>query len=108
MEIIVTDLGLSGESLIRVNRSRKHQEALFLSDIVTAKGKRIERDYLRSWREAQKWSLRRHRTRYEYGPESPTKEDWDSWNKEISKLTTLNWTLFKPLGAWRATLHRIW
>ena len=53
---------------------------LFLSDIVAAKGRRIERDYLRRWREAHEGSLGRHRTRYEYRPESPTKEDWYSWN----------------------------
>ena len=88
MEIIVTDLGLSGESLIRVNRSRKHQEALFLSDIVTAKGKRIERDYLRSWRESHEGSLERHRTRYKYGPESPTKEDWDTKSYSNSRRRT--------------------
>ena len=67
MEIIVTDLGLSGESLIRVNRSRKHQEALFLSDIVAPKGRIIERDYLRIWREAHKRSLVRARELNEGG-----------------------------------------
>ena len=73
MEIMVTELGLIGEALIRVNRAGTHQEALFLSDIVAEKCRRIERDYLRSWREAHEGSLRRHRTRYEYRPEIPTK-----------------------------------
>ena len=41
MEIMVTELGLRGEALIRVNRARKHQEALFLSNIVAAKGRRV-------------------------------------------------------------------
>ena len=65
MEIMVTELGLRGEALIIVNRARKHQEAMFLSDIMAEKCRRIERDYLRSWREAHEGSLRRHRTRYE-------------------------------------------
>ena len=51
MERLVRE-GVRGSQLINLNRVRKHQEALFLSDIVTANGRRLDPIYLSSWHES--------------------------------------------------------
>ena len=45
MERLVRE-GVRGAELVSINRARKQQEALFLSDIVTANGKKIDPIYL--------------------------------------------------------------
>ena len=57
MERLVRE-GVQGKQLTSLNRVRKHQEALFLSDIVTANGQRIDPIYLSSWHESYERHLR--------------------------------------------------
>ena len=46
MEIFAKAPGVKDQTLKKLNRVRKHQKAVFLSNIVTASGSRINRSYL--------------------------------------------------------------
>ena len=68
MERLVKD-GVRGKRLVGINRARKAQEALFLSDIATANGRRIENTHVRHWKNSFKGTLGRHHSTLEYGLE---------------------------------------
>ena len=77
---------------------QKKQEAIFLSDIVTANGRSIESNCITDWYNSHEADLGRHRLKYTYSKEFPTKENWTEWKNSLSRLTMPNSTLFQPLG----------
>ena len=54
MEMIVEGPGMSNKELASFNRPRKRQQAIFRSDISTAKGDKIDRLLLSDWQETHK------------------------------------------------------
>ena len=60
------------KELVAINRVRKQQQALFLSDIVTANGQTIERQYLSSWHLSYERQLGRRRSHLDFGLEWPS------------------------------------
>ncbi|EJK54586.1 hypothetical protein THAOC_25770, partial [Thalassiosira oceanica] len=104
------DAGIRGAELIGINRARKHQEALFMSDIVTADGTKIESTLLFDWTESAEYELGKHRSRFEYGREAPTASDWQAWNNYWNRHCNGSrfFTLPCQLGGWRAPSPRIW
>ena len=71
--------GARGRELAGINRVRKHQQAMFLSDIVTANGRRIDPSYMCSWERTfdsklGSWEvsferqLGRRRSLFDFGP----------------------------------------
>ena len=76
MEMIVEGSGMNNSELESFNRPRKRQQAIFLSDIATAKGDKFDRLLLSDWQETQEGRLGRNRSTITFGMEMPTKEDW--------------------------------
>ena len=74
MEAFV-EAGIRDNQLIALNKCRKHQESLFMSDITTANGRRLESSCASDWRNFHEADLGKHRSKYHYGKERPTKED---------------------------------
>ncbi|EJK72406.1 hypothetical protein THAOC_06066 [Thalassiosira oceanica] len=72
--------GVRGAELASINRVRKYQEALFLSDIVTADGKKLEETYLQDWRQSIEYQFGKHRSQFEFGTECPLDSDWVTWS----------------------------
>ncbi len=48
--------GFSKEDLVRINRVRLHQKALFLSCVLEASGKTLDLKYLTKRKEDEQWS----------------------------------------------------
>ena len=61
--------GIQGDLLITLNRCRKHQEALFVLDITTANGQRLESNCITDWKNSHEAGLGKHRSTYHYGKE---------------------------------------
>ena len=76
MEMIVEGSGMSNKELESFNRPRKRQQAIFLSDIATAKGNKIDRLLLSDWQETHEGRLGKNRSTITFGVEMPTKGDW--------------------------------
>ena len=75
MEILVEDHEVGEDVLKRVNRVRKHQEVMFLSDIVTAGGNKVNKYYVKDWMLGHEGTTGRRRSDLVFGKEYPTKED---------------------------------
>ena len=107
MERLVRE-GVRGKQLISLNRVRKHQEALFWSDIVTANGSRIDPIYLLSWHESYEQHLGKRRSLFSFGEEWPTDDDFDEWKQAFNSSTLGSFAMSTPLGKWRNFSPRIW
>ena len=94
--------GYTGEALGRLNRCRIARQMLFLSDIVTANGRQVERNYL-----APVEGTINH-SRYSFGREEPTTQDWVEWVAFWARETSPGFYLDQPLEAWVAPSHRRW
>ena len=75
MEALV-EAGIRGNCLIALNKCRKYQEALFMSDITMANGRRLERNCTTDWRASNEADLVKDWSQYHYGKEQPTKDNW--------------------------------
>ena len=104
------DNGIRGAELAGINRARKHQEAMFLSDIAAANGQKIEESYLSDWMSSYEFSMGKHRSQFEFGAECPTNSDWDSWSNYWNSQCNGSPAYRLPfsLGGWRAESPRIW
>ena len=102
MEWLVRE-GYRGAELEAINRVRKYQEAIFVSDIATASGSTIDRTYIRDWHNSLEGYLGKHRLYYEFGREEPTEQDWKDWKKALKSITISAYHgLMIPLGKWVA------
>ena len=67
----------SGKDLIRLNRVRRHQQALFVSNICGASGSSLDERYLRKPPSAEQWST------LNFPIEKPAAKDFRLWNVAI-------------------------
>ena len=106
----MVDLGLRRTELQRVNKVRKAQEAMFLSDITTPNGRYLEQDLLDGdWKYSDEGRLGKHRSTLTFGTEHPTDADWKLWKKSLKRLTdSKSLFLTEPLGDWINPSTRIW
>ena len=75
MEVLIEDHDLGKDALKRVNRVRKHQEVMFLSDMAAARGNNVDSYYVEDWTLGHESTTGRHRSELIFGKECPTKED---------------------------------
>ena len=107
MERLVRE-GMHGVELVSVNRAQKKQEALFLSDIATANGRKINPIYLTDWTGSLEGQLRQHRSVFKYGQECPTDEDWVVWAEALKRTNFNSYSFTTRLGKWVLRSPRIW
>ncbi len=93
--------GYSQENLLRLNRVRIYWQALFLSDILTASGNKINTEV------NAKATLQRKQSRLKRLTEHPTESDFQLWRDALQELCPSqdNQTL---LGPFVAPTHKIW
>ena len=97
MEMVVEGFGMCDKDLVSFNRSRKHQQANFLSNITTGKGDNIEKLLISDWQETYERLLVKNRPMATFGAEHPTKENWTLRRRELNKIHTLTFTSLSPL-----------
>lgn len=90
----------TGTNLRRLNRCRLALKAIFLSDIVTASGRRLEEFALdsRVGRESC----------FKFPREHPTSADWKLWDEFWTSWRLPNGTLPVTLGEWIEPSHQVW
>ncbi len=87
--------------LMALNRVRIHQQALFLSDVLEANGKRVDERY-RSLREPSvPWSL------YLWPRVYPTRKDEVLWRQALDCIAPAQ-QIQDRLGKWRRATHKLW
>lgn len=66
--------------LIRLNRVRQHQEVLFLSDIMGARGTIVDKKYTHRRLEEERWS------KYRFPTQNPPPKDFRLWQRALVQL----------------------
>ena len=92
--------GYRGMELRRLNRCRLHLKAIFLSDITTANGRRLE-DFAFQGRIGRESIFR-------FPRELPSNKDWRAWDDFWTGWRLPNGTLHTPLGHWEQKSHQVW
>ena len=97
-------LGLPLETRLSLDCCRISHRRFWQSDIVTANGRQIDREYLLPVIDG----VEAENSRYIFGREQPTTRDWVEWKIFWAKFTTPGLYLHRPLGRWVAPSHREW
>ena len=93
-------LNYSCDDLRRLNRVRVHQEVLFLSDVMDARGRAIDRRYLTPRPMDETWST------LSFPNEQPARKDFQLWQSAILSIRALGGRLH--LGEVIRQGHKIW
>ena len=78
--LLLARLGYSTEDLDRLNRVRIHQQAIFLSCIINAKGTELDERYLKPREPNTQWST------LKFSKEKPTASDFRLWRQALRQL----------------------
>ena len=99
---VFEDLGFSWSERVRLNRVRVYLQVLFLSDVATASGARIEVEKMYPRPLDYKWS-----TYSRWPKEQPTPSDFELWKEAMISICPSK-SIVNKLGEFRAPTHRIW
>jgi hypothetical protein len=75
-----SQMGCSKKELLRLNRVRLHQQVLFLSDVLDAGGRALDRKYLIRRPASKKWSS------LTFPRECPSNKDFRTWRETLLQL----------------------
>jgi hypothetical protein len=100
MQVFI-EKGYSREILLRLNRVRVYWQALFVSDIMTASGNKIDPEVL------GQPNAHRKRSHLRWPTEHPTASDFQTWRDAILALCPSR-NAGTRLGVFTAPTHRIW
>lgn len=92
--------GIRGMALRQLNRCRIALNAIFLSDITTASGRRLE--------EFVFISRIGRRSKYVFPREQPCSKDWKLWDEFWTNFLRRDGTLTVPVGKWIGVSHQLW
>jgi hypothetical protein len=93
--------GYSWETLLRLNWVRIYWQALFLSDILTGSGNKIDMEMIAQHK------IQCKRSRMRWPTEHPTESDFQLWRDAVRALCPSRDTRTR-LGPFIAPTHRIW
>ncbi len=96
---LLTKLNFTPLELGRLNKVRIHQQALFLSDVMDARGTIVDRRYDQRRLDTDRWS------RYRFPLQSPPQKDFRLWRHALRQLRYVRSGL---LGAFKEDGHKIW
>ncbi len=93
--------GYDGYKLLILNRVRKHQQVLFLSDILGAGGGLVDKQYLKKHRQGERWSSTR------FPCEAVTGLEMDLWQRAIAQVV-MNGPVQASLDTFKTDGHKLW
>ena len=93
--------GFCQQDLLRLNRVRIYQHVVFLSEILGASGKMLDRKYLQKRPEAERWSY------LNYPNEKPPRKDFALWATAIQHIVPAD-GIMDRLGRFNHEEYKIW
>jgi hypothetical protein len=94
-------IGYRGNDLRTLNRVRKHQQVLFLSNILGAGGESLDIRYLQKRRGTERWSTRK------FTREVVTEVEMHLWRMAITQVAAAG-PARNRLGTFHEEGHKIW
>ena len=98
---VFAQLGYSATDLQRLNRVRVHQQVLFLSCILGASGKTLDRRYLKRRPAGERWS------QLNFPVENPPNKDFRLWESALQQVVPAD-GIMDRLGRFNHDGHKIW
>jgi hypothetical protein len=93
--------GYKGKDLVTLNRVRKHQQVLFLSDILEASGGSWDKQYLQKRRIGDHWSSMK------FPCEEITESEMGFWHRAIAQVVSRG-PAQSNLGRLKTGGHKVW
>ena len=93
------ELHLAEPELIRLNRVRLHQQAIFISDVMDAGGRALDQRYLKKREDGETWSA------YQFPKQEVSRKDIRLWREALHQLRHVRTA---PLGDFIAEGHKRW
>jgi hypothetical protein len=94
-------IGYRGNDLRTLNRVRKHQQVLFLSNILGARGESLDQCYLQKRRGTERWSTMK------FSWEVGTEVEMHLWRMAITQVAAAGLARNR-LGTFHEEGHKIW
>jgi hypothetical protein len=94
-------IGYRGNGLRTLNRVRKHQHVLFMSNILGAGGESLDKHYLQKWRGTDCWSTMK------FPPELVTEVEMHLWRMAVMQVVAAG-PARNRLGTFNEEGHKIW
>jgi hypothetical protein len=98
---VLFEMGYQRDILRRLNQVPVSMQILFLSDILTASGHKINHDVLSSWPPGEEWST------VQWPNQRPNKTNLHLWQEAMSALCPC-WCLITRIRRFTAPMHKIW
>ena len=95
------DAGFNADELLRLNRVRIHQQALFFSCVLGAGGKSLDKRYLVRRKDEEQWST------LKFPQERPPQRDFALWKRALFQLCPSG-SVNDRLGRWTTQGSKIW
>jgi hypothetical protein len=94
--------GVKDDRLRSLMRCRIFLCAIFLSDIATANGRRIDQQ------RTDRGVDHRVSSNFRFAPEHPSASDWEVWDSFWNTYCLSDGSFPRPLGKWKHTSHKLW
>jgi hypothetical protein len=91
----------NAEELVQINRYRCHQQVLFVSDVLDASGKAIDKGYLECWKDHINWSV------LSFLIKNLPKRDLKLWQQVLYSLAPCG-RVQQQVGHFLTKGHKIW
>jgi hypothetical protein len=101
MQVLI-QAGYTGETLLRLNRVRISLQVLFLSDVLTASGRKVCIDILSRRPKGKAWSTMR------WPREQPTASDMLLWHNAMKEICPSSRGGTPKVGDFTGDTHRVW
>ena len=99
---LILDSNRTSDAKRGLNRCRLASQAIFVSDVTTANGRKIERSLLNPV------TTEIDRSSYTFPREHPSASDWTEWAIFWAQFAGPDLLLHQPLGEWLHPTHRKW
>ncbi len=93
--------GYTANELAILNRARKHQQVLFLSDILGAGGGSVDKRYLHKGRTGERWSTMK------FPRKEVTAPEMELWCRAIAQVVSHD-PAQASLGTFKVDGHKLW
>jgi hypothetical protein len=94
-------MGYTANELVILNRVRKHQQVLFLLDILGAGGGSVDKRYLQKRRAVEYWSSMK------FPREEVTVPEMELWSRAIAQVVS-HGPVQASLGSFKVDGHKLW
>ena len=98
---LLRQVGFNKEELERINCVRLHQQVLFLSYVLGASGKTLDKRYLNRRRPKENWST------LQFPKEKPSNRDFVLWGQALRQLVPTGGILDR-LAHFRHKGYKVW